>query len=518
MLHLRHPCCIDAKRGYANGRGSGVHPSHTGSHMQALETNTLIYDRYRVTRLIGRGGMGAVYEAIDQRLGNRVALKQKLVSGAHLARAFEREAKLLARLQHPSLPRVTDYFSERSEHFLVMDFIPGENLAELLMQRRHPFNAQEVLRWADQILRVLEYLHGHQPIVVHRDIKPQNLIQRSNGEIVLLDFGMAKGGIALQEDTSSRSLAGGTPAYAALEQLVGTRTEPRSDIYSLAATLHHLLTGKPPVEALARAAALLNRLPDPYCPAHHLNQSVPFALGNVLSQMLALAVDERPGDLSALRTELLGILDQARLDGPQPSSCTVGDFGTELPTASLPASDAFAAGRGDGRSSSVVPIASFPAFDAFAAGTQGEESTSHPFRRLGSPALRRAQLLAHVFQGAQVLWVDDNPGSVTSFCGILRSLGVQVELVTSSKEALMRIANKRFHVIVSDIDRDGIADEGLRFLRAVQQRGAYPKVIFFIANLDPRRGTPPGAFGITNGGEALLHLVFDALERELVRG
>jgi serine/threonine protein kinase len=100
--------------------------------MQTLEPNSVIHNRYLIVRLIGQGGMGAVYEAMDQRLGNRVALKQKLVSGAHLAKAFEREAKLLARLQHLALPHVTDYFSERSDQFLVMEFIPGENLAELI--------------------------------------------------------------------------------------------------------------------------------------------------------------------------------------------------------------------------------------------------------------------------------------------------------------------------------------------------------------------------------------------------
>jgi CheY-like chemotaxis protein len=131
-----------------------------------------------------------------------------------------------------------------------------------------------------------------------------------------------------------------------------------------------------------------------------------------------------------------------------------------------------------------------------------------------SPALRRAQLLAPVLQAAQVLWVDDNPASVRAFCGILNSLGLAVDLVTSSSEALARTADKTYHLIVSDIERDGVTDEGLAFLRALQRRGAYPKIIFFISNFDPKRGTPQGAFGITNSGEELLHLVFDALERE----
>src|SRR5262245_46246484 len=123
-----------------------------------LAPDTLIQQRYRIVRLIGQGGMGAVYQAVDQRLGNVVALKQTLVSdgaeqhAAALRRAFEREARLLAGLRHPALPRVSDYFADDTGQFLVMEFIPGNDLATMLATRGGPFPLEDVLRWAGQLL------------------------------------------------------------------------------------------------------------------------------------------------------------------------------------------------------------------------------------------------------------------------------------------------------------------------------------------------------------------------------
>jgi eukaryotic-like serine/threonine-protein kinase len=168
--------------------------------MPMLAPNTLIHDRYLIVDQIGQGGMGAIYEAIDQRLGNRVALKQTLVSGAQLDKAFEREAKLLASLHHPALPVVSDYFTDVGGQFLVMQFIPGDDLATLLHRHGRPFPPDEVLHWADQLLDALDYLHTQEPPVIHRDIKPQNLKLTPRGGIVLLDFGLAKGAV-LQQST-----------------------------------------------------------------------------------------------------------------------------------------------------------------------------------------------------------------------------------------------------------------------------------------------------------------------------
>ena len=158
-----------------------------------LAPETLLQNRYRVVRLLGRGGMGAVYEATDQRFNNRVALKEARVAEPELAGAFEREARLLRTLRHRSLPVVIDYFSDGDEWYLVMDYVEGEDLGERLKRNGGPFPPAEVLAWGDQLLDVLEYLHSHEPPVVHRDVKPQNLKVTPAGTVVLLDFGLSKG-------------------------------------------------------------------------------------------------------------------------------------------------------------------------------------------------------------------------------------------------------------------------------------------------------------------------------------
>ncbi len=270
-----------------------------------LEPDSLIHGRYRVVRLIGRGGMGAVYEALDQRLSNTVALKQTLSDSPSFAQAFEREAQLLAALHHQALPKVIDYFSEPGGLFLVMEFFGGPDLAAALARRGAPFPAFEVLGWADQLLATLDYLHRRQPPVIHRDIKPQNLKLTPDGEIVLLDFGLAKG--AADGPRGDASIYGYSPNYAPLEQIDASGTDARSDLYALAATLYHLLTNTPPETALARANALREGRRDPLIPAHLRNPRLPSALGQVLEAALALGRDERPPAAETLRTLLAAI-------------------------------------------------------------------------------------------------------------------------------------------------------------------------------------------------------------------
>src|SRR5262245_2738810 len=141
-----------------------------------LSPGTILQKRYRIVRELGHGGMGTVYEAVDQRVNSIVALKETTTThDGEARRAFEREAALLANLRHQALPKVMDFFSEREGDFLVMEFIPGYDLAELLDLRGEPFPQTQVLRWAHDLLRVLEYLHGQSPPILHRDIKPSNL-------------------------------------------------------------------------------------------------------------------------------------------------------------------------------------------------------------------------------------------------------------------------------------------------------------------------------------------------------
>jgi Tol biopolymer transport system component len=275
------------------------------SIMPILSPNTIIHDRYLIVRQIGQGGMGAIYEAIDQHLGNRVAVKQTLVSGAQLDKAFEREAKLLASLHHPALPVVSDYFIDAGGQFLVMQFIPGDDLATLLHHQGGPFPSEQVLGWADQLLDALDYLHTQEPPIIHRDIKPQNLKLTPRGSIVLLDFGLAKGAVPQQSHlTGSSSIFGYTPQYAPLEQIRGSGTDGRSDLYALAATLYHLLTNSVPTDALTRVAANVRREPDPLRPPHELNPALSQQTSAVLQQALALDPDQRVQSALALRTAL----------------------------------------------------------------------------------------------------------------------------------------------------------------------------------------------------------------------
>ena len=270
-----------------------------------LSSETVLQQRYRIVRQLGQGGMGAVYEALDERLHRTVALKETLVETEELRRAFAREARLLANLNHPALPKVIDHFSEDAGQYLVMEYIAGADLARQLTERGQPFPIETVTRWADELLDALEYLHGNEPPIIHRDIKPANLKLSPQGRIILLDFGLAKGTAGqMTRAQASVSVLGYTPNYAALEQIQGERTGPRSDLYSLAATLYHLLTVETPVDALKRATETFHDEADPLRPIVELNPQVPRALADVLMQALALRPSQRYDNAAELRTAL----------------------------------------------------------------------------------------------------------------------------------------------------------------------------------------------------------------------
>jgi hypothetical protein len=259
-----------------------------------LSPDTILQGRYRIIRQLGQGGMGAVYEAVDQRLDTTVALKETLFTDEKLRKQFEREARLLARLHHQALPRVSDHFNEGDGQFLVMQYIAGEDLSAMLTRRNAPFPQEEVLRWADQLCDALDYLHTQDPEIIHRDIKPQNLKLTERGQMVLLDFGLAKGSAGqMSVVTTSASIFGYTPNYAPLEQVQGLGTDPRSDIYALAATLFHLLTNVKPPDALSRAGALVNGQPDPLLPANRVAPQVSRAVADVLSKGMSQKRDDR---------------------------------------------------------------------------------------------------------------------------------------------------------------------------------------------------------------------------------
>src|SRR5213080_3733583 len=248
-----------------------------------LTPGTTLQGRYRIVRRLGKGGMGAVYEAIDQRLNTTVALKETFSADQCLRRQFAQEAHLLALLHHPALPRVSDYFTEGDRAFLVMQFIGGADLAEIIATQPGPFPRQKVIAWADQLLDALIYLHTSERQVVHRDIKPHNLKLTSAGQIALLDFGLAKAQSSDMSTTnSSASVFGYTRRYSPLEQIEDRGTTPRSDIYALGATLYHLLTGIKPADALVRAAALVESKKDPLRPANEIHRTLGAEIAGIL--------------------------------------------------------------------------------------------------------------------------------------------------------------------------------------------------------------------------------------------
>jgi len=307
--------------------------NHDGPNLP-LSADSVLQDRYRIVRQLGRGGMGAVYEALDQRLGITVALKETLSSEPSLRRQFEHEARLLAGMHHPALPRVSDHFVEGNRAFLVMQYIGGVDLAKIISQQPGPFPREQVIAWADQLLDALVYLHTRDREVIHRDIKPHNLKLTSTGQIALLDFGLAKAQASDASVTSSQAFFGYTRHYAPLEQIQDQRTDPRSDIYALGATLYHLLTGTKPPDALVRASALVSSKPDPLKPANEIHAAVGPQIAGILQKAMAQRPEDRYGSASEFREafrrmgrtkDLASIIDSDIDAGIVPHTVASGD-------------------------------------------------------------------------------------------------------------------------------------------------------------------------------------------------
>lgn len=267
-----------------------------------IEAGTFLQQRYRIDKKIGQGGMGAVYVATDERFGSTVAIKETLCMDDNFRKAIEREARLLNSLKHSALPRVSDHFEESDGLFLVMEYIPGDDVGSMLDPDKQAFTVEQVQKWADQLLDALDYLHNQEMPVIHRDIKPQNLKVTPRGDIILLDFGLAKGNPTdAGHATAAKSIFGYSRNYASLEQIQGTGTDPRSDLYSLAATLYHLLTSVSPEDALTRAMAVLSQKEDPLVPANVINPEVPRGIAGVLQKAMSLNADERPSTANDMR-------------------------------------------------------------------------------------------------------------------------------------------------------------------------------------------------------------------------
>jgi serine/threonine protein kinase len=296
-----------------------------------LENGKIIDGRYTIREKIGSGGFGAVYLAEDTRFSgnNRVAIKQIVSDNERVAQTSKVEADLLYNLSHPNLPKVTNCFKEDGANFIVMDYISGEDLAHGLLKKRK-FQIDEVLKIADTVLDALEYLHSFP--IYHRDVKPHNIKIDQKGKIFLLDFGTAKGSMDDEAEKTvqfgGQSITGYTPFYAPLEQVLRVdpnsyllltalneeklrdfaerKTDGRSDIYALGATLYHLLTGFSPEQATAtvRAHALWSEKPDPLPNIQTLNAEVSPALANAIHRALEVMPEHRFQTASEFRQSL----------------------------------------------------------------------------------------------------------------------------------------------------------------------------------------------------------------------
>jgi serine/threonine-protein kinase len=279
----------------------------------ALKTGEVLRGRYRIRERIGQGGMGNIYLADDLRLeGRRCALKEvehdRTVPAKILKETreqFLREATILARLDHPNLPKVSDFFTIAARDYLVMDYVPGRDLRTVMLaarSRRLFLPEEDVLRWASQLSDALSYLHKQDPPLVHRDIKPSNLKVTPDGLLKLVDFGLVKA-LAPDEMTITVIQGRGTALYTPLEQYGGDgqHTDARSDIYALGATLYHLLTNTPPVDARQRFL-----YPESLVPPRKLNPAVSARTERAILWAMELHPDERPDSVDALRETLIG--------------------------------------------------------------------------------------------------------------------------------------------------------------------------------------------------------------------
>lgn len=255
-----------------------------------LKQGAIIHERYVIEGILGQGGMGAVYLAYDQNLDLKVAIKVNRDPSEQASRQFIKEAQLLAKLHHPNLPRVIDYFVTEMDEILVMDYIPGVDLSALI-QEQGAQSFEKVLTWIEQLGSAITYLHSQKPPVIHRDIKPGNIKLTPGGEVMLVDFGIAKASEITQ--MTATGATGYTPGFAPPEQMGGSRTGPYSDQYSLAATAYYLLSGNQPEDGVQRGLGK-----ETLTPIRQIIKTLPLHVEAALFRALELRPQDRFKDIA----------------------------------------------------------------------------------------------------------------------------------------------------------------------------------------------------------------------------
>jgi serine/threonine-protein kinase len=293
------PFCSECGRRLTTGAVTPAGPT-TG----AIPQQTVLQDRYVIAEKLGQGGMGAVYRAGDRRLSTvSWAIKemsQSAITGPlerqQAREAFLHEAEMLAALNHPNLPRVTDHFEQDGKAYLVMEYVPGETLHSLLVREGLPQPQPRVLEWFRQLCDVLDYLHGQSPPIIFRDLKPANIMVTPGGQLKLIDFGIAR---LFKPGQVKDTQAFGTVGYSAPEQYGRGQTDARSDVYSLGVLLHQLLTGYDPT-------ATPFRLP----PASQLNPTVPQPISDAIAAATDSDPERRFASVRGFREAILGTASQ----------------------------------------------------------------------------------------------------------------------------------------------------------------------------------------------------------------
>jgi serine/threonine-protein kinase len=291
-----------------------------------LEDGVILRERYKLTNIVGQGGMGSVYRAEDLRLPGRLCAIKEVQPDPNANETYRlqaqsqflQEASILAQLDHPSLPKVSDFFTENGRDYLVMDFVTGKDLRQMLKENEGPLAEEDLLAWAGQIIDALAYLHRQDPPVLHRDIKPANIKLTLDHRIKLVDFGLVKLMATDDERTITVVQGRGTALYTPLEQYGGDggHTDARSDIYALGATFYHLLTDFPPPDAKAR---FLN--PASLPPPRRRNRDLSPHVSDAIEWAMEMHPEERPSNVEAFRQVFFGLQPRpgTRLPAPNPS-------------------------------------------------------------------------------------------------------------------------------------------------------------------------------------------------------
>jgi serine/threonine protein kinase/Tol biopolymer transport system component len=313
-----------------------------------LARGTLLHGRYRIMEILGQGGMGAIYRAIDERLGVDVAVKENFFTTEEYARQFRLEAVILASLRHPNLPRVSDHFVENDGQYLVMDYIEGEDLRQR-MERLGSISEEEAVLIGAAVCDALTYLHTRKPPIIHRDIKPGNIKITPDGHIFLVDFGLAK--VVEGNQLTTTGARAMTPGYSPPEQYGTARTDPRTDIYSLGATLYAALTGVIPEDGLARAMGTAE-----LTPLRKRNPKISRRLASVIEKAMAIDPAERYQTAEEFKRALLAAKGMGERE--------TGTYTVPPPSPSMPPSEpeeapsaAEARGPITGKSPIPVPLA-----------------------------------------------------------------------------------------------------------------------------------------------------------------